>query len=208
MRLFAPTLATIALCLAPTALHCDGAEESAPSPQPPAEDAGNVEDAASPPECLSTADCAAQDEELVCVEERCLRCGPARARVAYVYDGDTVILEGGEHIRFLLVNTPEVANAYTGAPADCYGDEALALTRALLLGQTIDLAYDVTCRDRYDRLLAWLSLDGLDVNAHLLEEGAARVMFVRPNGASRYEQYRALEASARARGVGQWSACE
>ncbi len=202
-----------ASCLALACLSCGRGEESAPGPAAPGPqmDAGHVgtgPDAAAPDtaDCQADADC--PGEEDVCLAGACQRCGPARARVQYIYDGDTLILEGGARVRLLLVNTPEVANKYTGEPAECYGDEALAITKSLLLGQTIDLDYDVTCRDKYDRLLAWISLDGLDVNAHLLERGAARVMFVAPNGASRYGDYRALERAARDAGLGLWTACE
>lgn len=186
---------------------------------PPLEDASEVEADANKdldiadggtvidePECLSDEDCSGKD--VVCVDGTCQRCGPSHAYVQYVYDGDTVILADGERIRFLLVNTPEIANAYTGEPAECYGDEALVLTKSILNHRTIDLEYDLECRDHYNRLLAWISIDGLDVNAHLVEQGAAKVMLVPPNGYSRYQQYKALERSARENGIGQWGACD
>lgn len=194
-----------------TCPRCGGGEPSHPAPVDPAVDAGLVDagQGAAAPEtsdCLVDADC--PDEEGVCLDGRCLRCGPARARVQYVYDGDTIIMEGGERVRFLLVNTPEVANKYSQEPAECYGDEALALTRSLLLGRTVELDYDVTCRDRYGRLLTWISLDGTDINALLLERGAAEVMFVPPNGASRREGYEAIERAAQMAGAGMWGVCQ
>lgn len=195
-------------------LRCGGEAPAHPPPTPSLTevDAGQADagqgDAALPEEttCQADADCPAEED--VCLEGACLRCGPAQASVEYVYDGDTITLEGGEHVRFLLVNAPEVANRYTGEPAECYGDEARALTRVLLLGRLVELDYDVTCRDRYGRLLAWISVDGLDVNAHLVESGAATVMLVAPNGASRYGEYIALEREAREAGLGRWGACE
>lgn len=157
-------------------------------------------------ECAVDADCPGQDE--VCLSGNCLRCGPARALVQYVYDGDTLTLANGARVRLLLVNTPEVANSYTGEVAECYGDEARALTESLVRGRTVSLAYDETCRDRYDRLLAWVTIDGLDLNAHLLEQGAARVMYVAPNGGDRYSAYKAIEAEAREAGRGMWGECQ
>ncbi|MDR0965356.1 MAG: thermonuclease family protein [Myxococcales bacterium] len=180
-------------------------DDDASSNEDPSPNVNGADASTTDPECQTAADCFGIDD--VCLEGECLRCGPARARVNYIYDGDTLVLEDGERIRFLLVNAPEVANAYTGAPAECYGDTARDLTRSLLLNQTIDLEYDIECRDRFDRLLAWVSLDGLDINAHLLERGAVRLMYVSPNGGSRYQQYKQLEREAKESGIGLWAEC-
>ena len=47
------------------------------------------------------------------------RCGPAKGVVARVVDGDTIELESGERIRYLMVDTPE-----TFGGEECYGAEA------------------------------------------------------------------------------------
>ena len=52
-------------------------------------------------------------------------CGPTRARVARVIDGDTVELEGGERVRYLMIDTPES----TQGKLDCFGHEAAELNR-------------------------------------------------------------------------------
>src|SRR5581483_7851587 len=55
---------------------------------------------------------------------------PARgepARIAYGVDGDTVELAGGERVRLVQIDTPEVY----GSP-ECYGEQASAVTRRLL----------------------------------------------------------------------------
>ncbi len=130
-------------------------------------------------------------------------CGPSSARVVNVVDGDTVDLEDGTRVRYLLVDTPEVS----GTP-ECFGDEARTFNRQLVEGRTVELTYDVECTDRYDRTLAYLTVDGRDVNALLLERGYACVLQIPPNGADRVDEYRAVQGQAQADGVGLWGACD
>ena len=131
-------------------------------------------------------------------------CGPPRARVAAVSDGDTVALDSGERLRYLLVDTNEI----TGGRNDCYGQEARALNALLVEGKTIDLTYDEECRDRFGRLLAYVTVDGQDVNRALVERGYACVLHIPPNGADRVAELRALEDVARAEPRGMWAVCE
>ena len=130
-------------------------------------------------------------------------CGPERARVAHVVDGDTVELEDGTRLRYLLVDAPELS----GGEAACGGAEARALNLALVEGRTLDLAYESQCHDRYGRLLAHAAVDGRDVAALLVERGAACVFHLPPGGEARLPQLQALEAAARAAHRGVWGAC-
>ncbi len=130
-------------------------------------------------------------------------CGPAYASVARVIDGDTVVLAGGDHVRLLLVDTPEI----TWGHDECYGAEASDFLQALLLGRTVSLIYDKVCRDRYDRLLAYATIDGRDVNAMLVEGGYACVLHIPPNGDARAAEFEALRDEAKANQRGMWSAC-
>ncbi len=130
-------------------------------------------------------------------------CGPATGRVAQVLDGDTVILEGGERVRYLLVDTPE----RMGAGGDCFGPEAFAFNRALVEGRQVALAYGEACEDRFGRLLAYVSVDGREVNTLLVERGHACVLHVPPAGRSRRAEFEALEARARLAQRGIWGAC-
>jgi micrococcal nuclease len=128
-------------------------------------------------------------------------CGPTSAVIAQVTDGDTVQLEGGEKVRYLGVDTPE-----TYGQVDCYGPEAKAFNTDLVEGQRVDLEYDAECRDKYGRLLAYVTLNGQMVNRVLLERGYARVLIIPPNG--KYaEDFEELEREARSAGVGLWGAC-
>jgi len=132
------------------------------------------------------------------------RCGPASATVSRVIDGDTIELESGEKVRYLLVDTPEISS---GTP-DCYGIEARDYNRELVEGKRVSLSYDRECTDAYDRLLAYVSVQDRVVNALLVERGFACVLVIPPNGADREAEYLELEAIARAESRGMWGVCE
>jgi len=130
-------------------------------------------------------------------------CGPGVAVVQRVIDGDTVELTNGERVRYLLVDAPEMA----GNDSECHAQHALFVNRALVEHRTIQLRYDVPCRDRFGRLLAFVTVGGMEVNSELIAQGEACVLHVPPSGASRIEQFHALERRARDDGRGLWGAC-
>lgn len=130
-------------------------------------------------------------------------CGPGAGVVSRVIDGDTVVLQGGERVRYLLVDTPEI----TLGKHDCFGAEARDFNRSLVEGRTVRLTYAEACTDRYGRLLAYVSVDGREVNSLLAREGYACVLYVRPAGESRRAEFEALEAAARQAGRGVWGQC-
>lgn len=129
-------------------------------------------------------------------------CGPTSGTVARVIDGDTIELESGEAIRYLMVDTPENTSS-----VECYGPEAAAFNADLVEGKDVEIEYDEECTDRYDRLLAWVSVDGREVNSLLVERGFGCVLFIPPSGADREEEFDALEATARSESRGLWGAC-
>ena len=131
-------------------------------------------------------------------------CGPTEAVVARVIDGDTIELEDGSRVRYLMVDTPESTNGKD----DCFGAEATALNRMLVEGQTVTLRYDVECTDVYDRLLAYVEVGDREINSLLVERGAACVLHIPPNGEDRVDEFEQLEDEARASLVGAWGACE
>ena len=132
-------------------------------------------------------------------------CGPEHGVVARVVDGDTLVLASGEKVRYLLVDTPESVN---GAD-DCFGHEAAQLNRSLADGHEVTLRYDdAACHDRYGRLLAYVTVDGREINSLLVERGYACVLYLPPAGTSRHVAVERLEAEARAQHRGLWAACE
>lgn len=132
-------------------------------------------------------------------------CGPRQARVERVIDGDTVELAGGRKIRYLLADAPE---STSGAP-ECFGDRAAQLNADLVLGETVELAYDAAvCEDAFGRTLAYVTIDGEDVGRRMVERGYACALHIPPGGDDRAEEFAALEAAARAARRGLWGACD
>ncbi|WP_346016995.1 thermonuclease family protein [Pseudenhygromyxa sp. WMMC2535] len=131
-------------------------------------------------------------------------CGPSEGVVEWVIDGDTVVLESGERIRYLLIDTTEITNGKD----ECWGQEAKEYNSELVLGQTVSLEYDVECADQYGRLLAYISVQGYEVNRLLVENGYACVLRIPPNGADHFAEYQNLENAARQDGIGMWGACD
>jgi micrococcal nuclease len=127
---------------------------------------------------------------------------PASARVARVIDGDTAVLAGGVHVRFLGIDAPEMAR--NGRPADFLAYRAKDYVAGLILGKTVRLEYDRERYDRYGRLLAYLFLpDGALVNAQVVRQGLARVYLHPPNDRYRKELL-AAQREAMAAGRGLW----
>lgn len=130
-------------------------------------------------------------------------CGPGSGVVARVIDGDTVELETGETIRYLMIDTPES----TGGATDCFGENAKTFNEDLVLDESVRLDYDVECEDPFSRLLAYVTVGDQEVNTLLVDRGYACVLHIPPNGDDRVDEFEALEAAARAAGRGMWGVC-
>ena len=124
--------------------------------------------------------------------------------VVRVVDGDTIhvrIDAGVEKVRYIGVNTPEVHHPTKGEEPG--GREAAEVNRRLIEGKTVRLELDVQERDRYGRLLAYVWVGDVMVNAELVRLGYAQVMTVPPN--VRYQQlFLKLQREAREAGRGLW----
>lgn len=122
-------------------------------------------------------------------------------KVKRVIDGDTIELANGERVRYIGIDTPEI---YPPRGPEYYSKEAKEANRTLVEGKRVRLEFDVENRDKYGRLLAYVFVDTIFVNAELLRLGYAKVYFVPPN-----VRYRALfiklETEARSAGRGLWA---
>jgi len=124
------------------------------------------------------------------------------AVVERAVDGDTVVLVGGERVRYIGVDTPELH--HPRKPVQPYAREAAEFNRRLVEGKKVRLELDVDRRDKYGRLLAYVYLeDGRFVNAELLKEGYARLLTIPPN--VRYvDLFTGLQKQARDAKRGLW----
>ncbi len=131
-------------------------------------------------------------------------CGPSTGIVSYVVDGDTFDLESEVRIRVLLADAPET----TSGKHDCYGEEAKRYTVGLISGKTVALSYDESaCTDKYGRTLAYVKIDGVELNAELVKRGLACELFIPPAGTSRSEEFATYQSEAQTDRTGMWGAC-
>lgn len=130
------------------------------------------------------------------------------AEVLRVVDGDTieVALAGGkvDDIRYIGIDTPETVDS--GEPVQCYGPEASKANERLVEGKDVLLVYDEERRDYFGRLLAYVYVGDLFVNARLVRDGFARESYYSPNGAHR-GLFQRLEFRADKRNAGLWGHC-
>lgn len=113
-------------------------------------------------------------------------------------------LSNGDRVRLLLVDTPET----TGGKMDCYGQQAVQFTSAQVTGKTVQLSYDeASCKDRFGRTLAYVKVDGVDLNRALVDQGYACFLYVSPGGKDRKTEFEDAEAQARTNRVGVWGQC-
>jgi endonuclease YncB( thermonuclease family) len=102
-----------------------------------------------------------------------------RVKVHWVDDGDTIVVAGGERVRYLGINTPEVA--HKDKPGEPFGEEAKAFNTKLVQGRWISLELAKQQRDHYGRLLAFVFLeDGTSVNGELVRQGYAHLLRRQP----------------------------
>jgi micrococcal nuclease len=124
--------------------------------------------------------------------------------VLQVVDGDTIDVQLDGHrvrVRYLGINTPETKHAEKGV--EPFGPEADAANRRLVEGHTVRLELDVQPWDRDQRLLAYVYVGDLMVNAELVRQGYAQVATVPPN-VKYADRFRELQREAREAQRGLW----
>lgn len=147
-------------------------------------------------------------------------CGfTTHALVTRVIDGDTFSIRysdgSDDTVRILGIDTPETDDAgnsrdvFPGIPdpssLTSWGKKASSFSRDLLHGEEVILSGDCRTgtRDRYGRLLAYVTSKGTDAGSLLIREGYARVYT--GEDFARKEEYLALQQDAQERGAGLWN---
>lgn len=124
---------------------------------------------------------------------------PETATVTRVIDGDTIIIGSGQKVRYIGIDTPEVQPG-----KEAYGMEAWLANRQLVEGKEVRLERDVSETDEYGRLLRYVYVDNIFVNAELVRLGLAEAKAYPPDTENqRYLE--GLEAVARESGRGMWA---
>lgn len=125
-------------------------------------------------------------------------------KVTRVIDGDTIEIEGGEHVRYIGIDTPETVDPRK--PVQCFGIEASKKNKELVEGKTVRLENDITDRDKYGRLLRYVWVDSLFVNLELVKQGFA-TSYSYPPDVKFQKEFSAAEKEAREAERGLWKAC-
>jgi micrococcal nuclease len=125
-------------------------------------------------------------------------------KVLAVLDGDTIIIDGGQKVRYAGLDTPETHHP-DKLPEDC-GQEAFEANRRLVAGKMVRLEFDERRRDKYGRLLAYVYVDSLFVNAELIRQGYAKVTTYRDNQ-RHHDDLTRLQRDAITARRGMWGGC-
>jgi micrococcal nuclease len=125
-------------------------------------------------------------------------CGPRADTVAVlrVIDGDTIVVSGNLRVRYIGINAPEMKERF--------GRQAWQANRRLVEGKRVRLEKDISNTDKYGRLLRYVWVDDLLVEAELVRMGYARARAYPPD-VKYQDQLEALEREARAAGRGMWA---
>ncbi len=130
--------------------------------------------------------------------------GQPVAMVDRIVDGDTIeVTIGGQKytVRYIGIDTPETVHPTRGE--EPYGREAKEKNRELVEGRKARLEKDVSETDRYSRLLRYVYVGDLFVNAELVRLGYAQAISYPPD--VKYQDlFRRLEKEAREAGMGLW----
>lgn len=117
-----------------------------------------------------------------------------------VLDGDTIRTSGGEKIRYLGMNAPEI-----GEP---FATEATEVNKEMVLGKKVKLIYDIQRYDKYGRTLAYVYTDNLFVNAAIVRKGFAVSQTIQPN-VIKQDEILSAQKEARDSCTGMWQGvCE
>ena len=99
--------------------------------------------------------------------------------VTGVVDGDTIDVSGGQRVRLIGIDTPEIG--------DCGYGLAGAELRRLVGGRSVVLVPGARDdRDRYGRLLRYVEVDGVDANLALIRAGVAIARYDSRDGYGRH----------------------
>lgn len=121
-----------------------------------------------------------------------------RFAVSRIIDGDTMELAGGDKVRLLGIDTPE-----KGQP---YYDDAREFLSRLTLGKSVALDYGTRRRDSYGRLLAFVTIDTVQVNRAIIANGLGYLYLFKDNiGNPKIESMMAAQREAISKERGIWS---
>lgn len=129
--------------------------------------------------------------------------GEGTWRIQRVVDGDTVVLQDGQRVRLIGVDTPETK--HPARPVEPFGPEASAFTKRAVEGRVVQLKFDREKIDRYQRVLAYVYVGDWCLNEELIRAGYSRCITKYPFDRSMKARFRLAEQEARQQQRGIWS---
>ena len=120
----------------------------------------------------------------------------AGQKVTLVYDGDTFEVENGEKVRLLGIDAPE--------PYQPGGDISREILEKLLLEKEVRLEKDKTDQDNYKRLLRYVYVGDLFINAEMIRRGFAEARSYPPDTMYKKE-FESLQVTAYKIKKGLWA---
>ena len=105
-------------------------------------------------------------------------------KVVRVIDGDTFVIEGGERVRMIGINEPELK--------DIYGVESKNHLKTLIESKYVYLIKGdgTDNKDYFKRLLRYVYVDSTDINLKMIEDGFASAYLKYPF--SKSKQYKTI----------------
>ena len=125
-------------------------------------------------------------------------------KIIRVIDGDTIEIEGGEIVRYIGMDTPETVDPRKSI--ECFGAEASKKNEELVEGKMARLEKDITDRDKYNRLLRYVWIDGAFINLELVKQGFS-YSYSSPPDVKYQDQFIKAQREAKEAGRGLWSSC-
>ena len=126
-------------------------------------------------------------------------------KVAFVVDGDTLILEDARKIRLIGVDTPETRDR--NHPTEAWGPEATKFARDLVASSQgkVRLQFDDERLDKYNRYLAYVWTGDKKLNAELSRSWLGEFTPGYRFSETIKRRFRVAEKKAKSHGAGMWS---
>jgi micrococcal nuclease len=125
-------------------------------------------------------------------------------QVIRVVDGDTIVIRFNgkyEKVRLLCVNTPESVHPDKKQNIPM-GKVASRYTQKKLIGKSVDLEFEIKkLRGNYGRLLAYVFVDGQNLNLDLVRQGLSPY-YTKYGKSEKYDaEFRSAEKTGPERGI-------
>jgi len=124
------------------------------------------------------------------------------ARVIRVFDGDTILLDNGWKVRYIGMDAPEMHGIHNRP--EPFAIQSKNLNAALVQDKTVRLIKDRSEYDKYGRLLRYVYINKIFVNAEMVHRGAAYAYPIPPD-TQQAALFQRLQQEARREMRGMWA---